>query len=90
VVTVAPEILAQYAGTYVNGNNSVVVSLEGNQLMAEAPGQAKLPLFAESETYFFRRTAVSDSDFEFVKDEKGEVAHFIQYSGGAGTNWTRK
>lgn len=89
VVTVAPEILAQYAGTYVNGNNSVVVSLESNQLMLEGPGGLRLPLFAESETDFFRRTRDSDSDFEFVH-ESGEVAHFIQYSGDAGTNWTRK
>jgi hypothetical protein len=90
VVTVAPEILRQYAGTYVNRNQSAVVSLEGNSLILENPFGVKFPLFAESASYFFRRTRDSDSDFEFFKDEKGEGAHFIQYRGGAGTIWTRK
>ena len=89
VVTVAPEILGQYAGTYVNAKRSVVVTLEGNSLMLESSG-LQFRLFAESGSYFFNRTRDSDSDFEFVKDEKGEVAHFIQYSGAAGTIWTRK
>ncbi|OFW26751.1 MAG: hypothetical protein A3H97_00695 [Acidobacteria bacterium RIFCSPLOWO2_02_FULL_65_29] len=52
LVTVAPEILAQYTGTYVNpGGDEGLVSLEGNQLMLKPPGAGeKLPLFAESET----------------------------------------
>jgi len=90
VVTVAPEILGQYVGTYVNGSRSVVVTLEGNSLMLEYRGGVPLPLFAESGSYFFHRTRDHDSDFEFVKDAKGEVAHFIQYNGGTGTIWTRK
>ena len=41
--------------------DSVVVTLEGNTLMLQLnPGQ-KVPLFAESETYFFRRNTDGDS-----------------------------
>jgi Tol biopolymer transport system component len=91
VVTVAPDILAQYTGTYVNPEGDEgLVSLEGNQLMFKPTEGEKVPLFAESEIYFFRRFPDNDADFEFVRNEKGEVASFIRYTGVAGTNWTRK
>ena len=93
VVTVAPEILVHYTGTYVNGNdnNAMAVTLEGNQLMLTPPGsRERFPLLAESNTCFFRRIPTADDDFEFVKDAKGEVTHFIRYAGGAGINFTRK
>jgi hypothetical protein len=67
-----------------------LVSLQGNQLMFRPTGGERVPLFAESETYFFRRYPDNDADFEFVRNEKGEVASFIRYTGVAGTNWTRK
>ncbi len=40
--------------------------LDGNHLMAQAPGQASAQLFAESRTKFFFRT--SDVEVEFTKD----------------------
>lgn len=98
VIAVSPEILAKYAGTYVNGNNSVVLTVEGNQLMAQDPtgrrrcascALGKFQLFAESETSFFDRHPDLDGDLEFAKDDKGAVTHFLIFSGGAGSRWTR-
>jgi hypothetical protein len=53
-------------------------------------GREKLPLFAESETHFFRRTADTDSDFEFFKRWQGVVTHFHNYFGGPAMKETRK
>lgn len=94
VVTVAPEILAQYVGRYSVDpfEDDAVVSLEGNQLMIQLESDLpKRPVFAESETYFFARQPNADTDFEFVKDNKGVVTHFIEYRGNPdGAKWTRK
>jgi dipeptidyl aminopeptidase/acylaminoacyl peptidase len=89
-VTVAPEILAKYTGTYVTDDGyGWVVTLEGNQLamQADAIGGKSL-LFAESETNFFFK--VFGGDVEFVKDDQGRVTHLILYQGSAtGTKATR-
>ena len=95
-VAVAPEILAKYAGTYVIAEEAgliaginMTVTLEGNQLMLQSPfAKERFPLFAESETYFFLK--VTNGDFEFVKDDSGNVTHFILYDGDSGTKVTRK
>jgi Tol biopolymer transport system component len=76
-ITVAPEILAQYVGTYGNVNNKIVISLESNQLMAEVPS-GKYPMLAVSETYFFARYPNQDVDIEFVKDDKSRVTHMVR------------
>ena len=95
-VTIPPEILAKYTGTYVlptvsDGPMDVVVTLEGNQLMIQLGAEPqKLPLAAESDTYFFNRQPGGDRDIEFVKDDTGAVTHLIQYTGGPGAKATRK
>jgi hypothetical protein len=88
-VTVAREILAKYTGTYVeSGGYDWVVTLEGNQLMIQRIGREKAPLFAESETKFFLKAA--NGDFEFVKDDKGDVNYLFLYRGGGPTQLIRK
>jgi len=96
-VMVPPEILANYAGTYELLDASdgielidVVVTLEGRQLVMQHGAGEKLPLTAESETYFFNRQLGGDRDIEFVRDGKGAVTHLILYTGGPGTKATRK
>jgi hypothetical protein len=61
--------------------------LDGDQLMTQLTGQAKFPLFAESETNFFLK--VVDAQVDFVKDEKGEVTHFILHQNGQEMNARR-
>ena len=80
-VAVSPEILRQYAGTYeLHPGFNIVVTLEENQLMEQATGQKKFPLFAESENKFFLK--VVDAQLEFVRDRKGTVSSLILHQGG--------
>ena len=77
-ITLSPEILKQYVGVYDLGkmapNYKMMISMENGQLMAQASGGSKAPLFAGSETKFFPK--VVDDEFEFLKDEKGKVISF--------------
>src|SRR5207244_12917859 len=67
-ITVSPKTLSAYAGTYeLRPGFNLVVTLEGDQLTAQATGQPKFPLFAETETKFFLN--VLDAQIEFVKNQ---------------------
>jgi len=88
-ITVPPAILAKYVGTYqLMPNFDIVMTLEGGQLMTQATGQGKFPLFAESETKFFLK--VVDAEVEFFKNEKGEVTHIILHQGGQDVKGVKK
>ena len=66
-IAVPRNILQQYTGAYeLQPGFDLVVTLEGDQLMTQATGQAKLPLFAESETKFFLKAV--DAQVEFARD----------------------
>ena len=80
-VAVPSEILKQYVATYDMGPGfSIVVTLEGSQLMTQATGQRKIPIYPESETKFFLKAV--DAQIEFSKNEKGEVASMTLYQNG--------
>ena len=88
-ITVSPAVLGAYVGTYqLTPDFSIVVTFEGGQLMAQATGQPKFPLFAESETKFFLK--VVEAEVEFFKNEKGEVTHLILHQGGQDQKGTKK
>ena len=79
-ITVANEILADYVGTYEFGPGlDLVVTLEDNQLMAQAPGQDRAQLFAMTETEFF--TEANNVRFEFVRGDDGNVTDVIAHMG---------
>jgi hypothetical protein len=79
-VTLDPKILPQYAGTYALAPNfDLVVTVENGQLITQATGQGKIPLFAESETKFF--PTVIPAEIEFVKDADGKVTALILHQG---------
>ena len=87
-ITVAPTILKQYVGTYqLAPNFNLMFTLEGGQLIAQASGQGKAPLFAISETKFF--TKVVNAQIEFFKDEKGDITHLVLYQSGSETKAPR-
>jgi CubicO group peptidase (beta-lactamase class C family) len=80
-VAVSPAILQTYVGTYeLAPGFDIVMTLEGNQLMTQATGQPKFPVFAESDTKFILK--VVDAQLEFLKNDKGEVTHVILHQGG--------
>jgi CubicO group peptidase (beta-lactamase class C family)/uncharacterized protein YneR len=88
-IAVSPKILAQYTGTYeLQPGFDLVITLEGGQLVSQATGQDKIPLFAESETKFFPK--VMDAEIEFLKDEKGVVTHLMLHQGAAEIKAPRK
>ncbi len=87
-ITVPRHVLAQYVGTYrISPNTNLMISLDGNQLMGQVSGQAKLPLYAASETKFFFKAF--NSQLEFLKDGSGKVTHAVNYRGGVGTKAVR-
>ena len=73
--------LARYAGTYIaTPTFSVVYTLEGDQMFAQATGQQKFPIFPESESKFFMK--VVDAEVEFHVDNKGAVDYLVLHQGG--------
>ena len=88
-VSVDPKVLTQYIGTYALAPNfDLVVTVENGQLMTQATGQGKIPLFAESETRFF--PIVIDADIDFVKDAQGKVTSLVLHQNGHNMNAPKK
>jgi CubicO group peptidase (beta-lactamase class C family) len=80
-VSVAPAVMAKYVGNYQLAPTFVItINQEGDHLLAQATGQPKLPIFAESETMFFYK--IVDAQLEFFKNDKGETTHLVLHQGG--------
>lgn len=70
------------AGVYeLAPNFQLTITKEGAALFAQATGQQRFPLFAESETDFFFK--VVDAQVTFVKDSTGKVNELVLHQGGA-------
>jgi len=77
-IAVAPQLLQQYVGVYeLAPTFKLSITVEESQLMAQATGQPKLPVYASSETKFFYK--VVDAQIEFFKDDKGAITHLVLY-----------
>jgi CubicO group peptidase (beta-lactamase class C family) len=88
-ITVSPDILAKYVGTYeLTPTFSIVITLENGQLMAQATNQPKFPIFAESQTEFFLK--VVDAQIEFVTNDKRDVTSLVLHQGGQDIKGERK
>lgn len=80
-ITLPVAILNTYVGEYeVAPNFILTLTVENGQLMAQATGQAKNPLFARSETRFFLK--VVEAETEFHKDADGKVTGLTLFQGG--------
>lgn len=79
-IVLTADVLARYPGTYrLQPGFDLVITLENGQLMSQATGQAKAPLFAEAENKFFLK--VAPAQIEFVS-EGGRVKELVLYQGG--------
>jgi len=88
-VKVDRNVLARYVGTYeLAPTFSIAFTLEGDQLMAQATNQPKLPIFAESEAKFF--LTVVDAEVEFILDDKGKVSYMVLHQNGHDSKGVRK
>ena len=80
-ITLAPEILKQYIGKYELQPGFVIeVTVNGNQIFAQATGQPQFEIFAESEDHFFLK--VVPAKLVFSKDDNGKVNLATLYQGG--------
>ena len=81
VVAVDQKTLTQYTGIYsLSPNFNLAITVENGQLISQATGQGKLPLFAESETMFFPK--VINAEIEFPKGETGPASQLILHQNG--------
>jgi hypothetical protein len=75
------ETLKKYVGTYeIMPSANMLITLEGDQLMSQPPGQGKVPLFAETEIDFFVK--ISEGQLKFLKDTADNVTHAVLYQSG--------
>ena len=75
-IHVDPKILDSYVGTYeLDKGVDLTITVENGQLMGQATGQGKTPIYAETETKFFLLAA--PTSVEFVKDDQGKVTSIV-------------
>ena len=80
-VRVSQAVLDAYAGRYELAPDFIItISREGEQLFAQATGQPRFELFAESETKFFAK--VTEIQVTFVRAASGDVTELILHQGG--------
>ena len=83
-VAVSAELFDLWAGVYeLQPGFNVVITREGNDLISQAPDQAKVTMHASSTTrYFWRGVA---AEVEFVPGDDGRAKEFVLHQGGQQT-----
>jgi hypothetical protein len=83
-VKLEASVLGSYVGEYqLTPEFAIVVTREGDQLFIQATGQAKVPIYAESETQFFLK--VVDAQITFSRDGSGRVTRLVLHQNGRDT-----
>lgn len=81
VVKVDHNMLQRYVGTYLASPSfSVVYTLEGDQLFAQASGQDKFSIYPKGLSKFFMK--VVDAEIEFHAKDNGQVDYLVLHQGG--------
>lgn len=79
-----PKVLDRYAGVYRMAapvNDTMLITLAGDQLSAKLDGQPSFPIYPESETMFFLK--VVDAQIEFPKtDGTGKASQLTLHQNG--------
>lgn len=80
-ISVAEHILETCVGEYqIAPSFAIVVTLEDGSLFAQATGQGRFPIFAESEAEFFYK--VVDAQITFERGENGIVTGMVLHQAG--------
>jgi CubicO group peptidase (beta-lactamase class C family) len=88
-ITLAPAVLDRYIGDYeLAPAFSIAITREGSLLYAQATGQQKFPLLAETDSTFFLTTI--DAQVTFTRDAGGAVTGLILHQGGQNTPGRKK
>jgi len=81
-VAVDPKLFDGYTGRYALAPTFILtVTREGSQLMVQATGQPKFPVFPTSEREFFYK--VVEARITFVTDETGRATSLVLHQNGA-------
>jgi hypothetical protein len=86
-ITLRPEILAAYAGSYMAGPGAVAVAVKEDHLTMKV-GPQEFELFADSETTFFLKSI--DAQVEFLKGANGAVTGLVSHLGPQDIQATRQ
>ena len=84
-------VLAEFAGAYDIDNDpkfSLDIRLEDGQLVVHSPFRPKYQILPKSRSEFFAK--VISTEFEFLRNESGQVAHLVLHYGGSETRGERK
>lgn len=80
-ITLDPELLSSYEGTYeLAAGFEIVVTRENNSIFGQATGQPKFELFAESPDSFFLKAV--PAKVVFNKDSTGKIESLTLLQGG--------
>jgi CubicO group peptidase (beta-lactamase class C family) len=80
ITKVDSKTLEAYAGVYQMPNATFTVTREGEQLFVQLNGQAKLPLYPESDRNFFLK--VFDAQFTFDANSEGKTTQITLHQNG--------
>jgi D-alanyl-D-alanine-carboxypeptidase/D-alanyl-D-alanine-endopeptidase len=87
-VTLAPEVLAEYVGTYpLAPQFALAVTVQNGQLFIQGTGQQALPVFASAKDEFFSKLV--NAQFSFKRDANGRVDAVVLHQGGRDMNAPR-
>jgi CubicO group peptidase (beta-lactamase class C family) len=85
---VPESVLRDYVGEYARGpNDSIVVSRDGGVLFAQATGEERFRLFAESARQFYMER--QDTRLTFLRDGAGAVTGLVAHAGGTDTEYRK-
>ena len=71
-ISLAPELLMQYAGHYeLTPQIKIHIRLEAQQLIAQLSGQGPAPIYAKAQDHFFYK--VVEAELRFQRDPNGKV-----------------
>lgn len=80
-IIITTEQLKKFVGVYeVEKDFEINISLDKDQLFAKLTGQNAIPIFAESELFFFLK--VVDAQIQFEKNENGEISNLFLLQNG--------
>ena len=88
-ISLPVETLKRYVGVYeLRPGFELTITFENDQLMAQATGQGKSPIFPESERSFFSKLVDAHLDFESNQD--GDVTGVVLHQGPTNARAAKK
>jgi len=83
-IPMSADKLKQYVGEYeLSPTFILTITLEGDQLITQATGQGKVPIYAKAEDIFFPK--IMEAELTFEKDATGKVTGLTLFQGGRRT-----